>query len=93
MNCFLFNLIQRIDSLEQHSHKDNLVMTGLRSKHRTWARIASCNALHVNEFENVSGDEMQNLEKQVVTFLNTKLGTCIESSDISVCHLIGYKVK
>ena len=34
---------------------------------------------------------MQHLENQVVTFLSTKLGTCIESSDISVYHLIGNK--
>ena len=31
---------------------------------------------------------MQNVEKQVLTFLNSKLVTCIESSDISECHSI-----
>ena len=34
---------------------------------------------------------MQNFEKQVIAFQNTKLGTCIESSDISACHSIGNK--
>ena len=45
------------------------------------------NAQHVNEVENASDDEMQHFEKQVITFLNTKLGTCIESSDIHKCQL------
>ena len=84
-------LEERIDSLEQYSRKDNPVITGLKNKDRTWVRVASCNAKHANELENASDDEMQNLEKQVVTFLNTKLGTCIESSDISACHPIRNK--
>ena len=80
-------LIQRVDSLGQYSHKDNLIMTCLKSNHVTLVRIASCNVQYINEDENATDVEMQNLEKQVITFLNTILGACIESSDISVCYL------
>ena len=72
-----------MDSVEQYSRKDNLVITGLKTKHMTWTRVASCNAQHVNELENASDDEMQNFEKQVVNFLNTKLGTCIGNKTTS----------
>ena len=47
----------------------------------TLVQPVACNAQYVNVGENASDDEMQNFEKQVIAFLNTKLGTCIESSD------------
>ena len=85
-------LEERADNLEQDSHKDNLIITCVKTKHETLAWATSRNAQHVNEGENASDDEMQSFEKQVITFQNTKFCTCIESSDISTCHSIGNKI-
>ncbi|XP_061566781.1 uncharacterized protein LOC133420914 [Cololabis saira] len=66
-------LEQRIDDLEQYSRADDLIITGLATKHHSYARILASDQLG----EDVPTEEQQTLEQQVVQFMNKQ-----ESRDI-----------
>lgn len=79
-------LEQRIDDLEQYTRKDDLVITGLETRHRTYARATA----NVVTTEDAPREELLSLEQQVVDFLNSK-NIEVHSEAISVCHSLPRK--
>ena len=80
-------LESRIDDLEQNSRKDNIIIFGLTTHHTTWARRASPIEL-CNEGEHAKEQELETIESEVLNFLNRKLGSDINSTDVSACHTL-----
>ena len=80
------NLEDRVHDLEQYTRKDDLIITGLRVKHRTYARAADTD-------EGQTGDtapeaKLNTLEDQVVSFFDSK-EIDINRDSVSACHLLG----
>lgn len=81
-------LEQRIDDLEQYSRADDLIITGLATKHRSYARVAAGRTDHLED--NAPLEELRTLEQQVVQFMNSK-SIHLESQQISACHTLPSK--
>lgn len=75
-------LEQKIDELEQNARQDNIVITGLEVKPRSYARVVT----GAEATEHASQQELQTLEKQVVSFLQDK-DIDIEHNNICLLHL------
>lgn len=73
----------RIDELEQYTRRDDLVITGIKTRHRTYARAAA----RAETTEDAPREELQSLEQQVVDFLN-KNNINIRKEAISACHTL-----
>ena len=76
----------RIDEMEQYSRIDDVIITGLKTKHRSYANVtASAEA---------GGDsppaELETLENQVVQFLGSR-NLPIQSQHIAACHTLPRK--
>lgn len=78
------NLKGRIEELEQYSRVDDLIITGLKTKHRSYA-----NATAADGGESPQA-ELETLENQVVQFLTDK-GLPIQNQHISACHTLPCK--
>lgn len=79
-------LEQRIDALEVHSRSKDLIITGLETKHRSYARVAA----GADEGENAPPEELQSLEQQVLQFLNSK-DLNVDKNNISSCYTLPNK--
>ena len=80
-------LEKRIDDLEQYSRIDNVIIHGLKTRHKVWSRqITPYNAN--THGENSPHEELETLEEHVVGYLNSHLHVNIQSSDISTCHTL-----
>lgn len=73
-------LEQRVDELEQSTKRDSLVLTGLETQHRTYARATAKS----ETTEDAPQEELLTLE-QVVGFLHSK-NIHIQSDDVCVTH-------
>ena len=81
--------MKKVDDLEQYSRRENIIITGLKTRHRTYARASS---QVDNDAQNQNApEELQNWEHQVIGFLNNKLELKIKPSDINACHTITNK--
>ena len=78
-------LKNRIDDLEQYTHRDDVIISGLATKPKSYARVTSTQPSQVNE--NTPREEIESIESQVLTFLNKK-GIDLDPSEISACHPI-----
>lgn len=76
-------LEQRVDDLEQFTRAEDVTITGLETKHRSYARATVSDTAG----EDAPPEEIQTLEDQVVAFLNNKNIT-IEKKHISACHTL-----
>ena len=79
-------LEKRIDDLEQYTRMDDLIITGLETKHQTYARAAT----NANKGEDAPAHELHTLEQQIIEYLEGK-NISIESSSISACHTLPRK--
>lgn len=79
-------LEQRIDELEQYTRRDDLVITGIKTRHRTYARMTA----NAETTEDALREELQSLEQQVVDFLNRN-NINIRKEAISACHTLPSK--
>ena len=78
---------KRIDDLEQYSTIYNVIIHGLKTRHKVWSRqITPYNAN--THGENSPHEELETLEEQVVGYFNSNLHVSIQSSDISSCHTL-----
>ena len=73
------SLEKRVDELEQYTRKNNMVISGLKIKPRSYARAATSDPFPLGSEESV--------EKQVISFLSSK-EIYIAESDIEACHPI-----
>lgn len=62
------DLERRVEDLEQYTRMDDLVISGLETTHRTYARITAGD----KEDEDAPRDELHSLEQQVIKFSNSK---------------------
>lgn len=76
----------RIDSLEQQSRSKDLIITGLDTKHRSYARVTAGG----DEGEDAPPEEMQSLELQVHQYLSSK-DINLETNSISSCYKLPNK--
>lgn len=79
----IHELERRVDDLEQYSRREEVIISGLKTTHRTYARVASGETTT----EDAPQGEMQSLEQQVVSFLQSK-DINIKQETISVCHTL-----
>ena len=84
-------LEQCVDDLEQYSRIDNIVISGLTTKHKTYARVMNTNPS--NDHESAPEEEQESLEEQVVAFIDKNMGVKLEPMDISTCHTLKSKIK
>lgn len=84
-------LENRVADLEQYSRINDLIINGLKTKHRSYARAAAAASEDAGSQEPTEA-EAETLEKQVVGFLEEK-GITVESRDIEACHTLPNKIK
>lgn len=72
--------------MEQQTWSKDVIITGLETKHRSYARAAA----GVNKGEDAPPEELQTLEQQVLLYLSTK-HISLDDSDISSCYAIPNK--
>lgn len=81
-------LEQRIDDLEQYSRVDDIIISGLDIRPRTYAKAVAGH----QSGEDAPSEEQLTVEKQVVQFMNSK-HIHIEPVHISACHMLPRKAK
>ena len=72
-------LESRVDEMEQYSRLNNIIVAGLVTKPRSYARAAAANA------EEPTEEDIESIEQQVITFMDSK-GININSGDLEACH-------
>ena len=80
----------RVADLEQYSRMNNVIISGLKTRHRSYASVTAPE----NGPEGREGDhaESESLEQQVVGFLGSK-GISVDRSDIEACHTLPTRTK
>lgn len=76
----------KVDDLEQYSRADNLVITGIRVKEQSFAKVAA--ATDTSNHEAAAPQELDFVENQVLEFF-TKKDIAIPKESISACHVLG----
>ena len=84
----IMTLESRVDELEQYSKNDNIVITGLNVHYRSVAGAVSST---MQDYDNITDSELESLETQVISYLNSNIGTEICPADISACHTLKSK--
>lgn len=84
----IYLLEERIDDLEQYSRGNDLIITGLDTRHRSYARAAASDQQGMD----APPEELLTLETQVVKFLSSKY-IDLDSENISACHSLPRKDK
>ena len=62
-------LENKIDQLEQYTRKENIIITGMKTKHESWSRRVTSNDAN-SARENSPQEELETLENQVIGYLN-----------------------
>lgn len=81
------DLERRINDLEQYTRMDDVIITGLDVKPRSYAKVT---AEGRNVDEDASTEDQQTLEMQVLNFLESK-NIHININSISACHTLPRK--
>lgn len=76
-------LERRVDDLEQYTRMDDLVISGLETAHRTYARTTAGD----KEGEDAPRGELCTLEQQVIKFFSSK-DIPIDNQNIATCYTI-----
>lgn len=80
-------LENRIDDLEQYSRINDVIITGLKTKPRSYARaLTASNGVELND------QDEESVEQQVITFLNSK-GVILDKDSIEACHSLPQRNK
>ncbi|MED6252891.1 hypothetical protein ATANTOWER_018871 [Ataeniobius toweri] len=85
----IINLEKTIDDLEQYSRVNDIIIQGLETKHRTYARAVSADR---EEGEYAPAEELETLEQQIIKFFESR-NMAIQSSYIEACHTLPKKDK
>ncbi|KAJ8383514.1 hypothetical protein AAFF_G00220310 [Aldrovandia affinis] len=80
-------LEKRVDDLEQYTRMNDIIVTGLETKPRTYARAAVRGT-----GEEPNEEDISTVENEMTAFLQSK-GTKVDSSNIEACHPIPRKNK
>ena len=92
------DLETRTDDLEQYTRSEDLIISGLKVNHRSYANAlklsspSSSSSGHLVSPSEIDDtfDENQNLEIQVIDYLNSK-GINLKEEEISACHQLRSK--
>ncbi|MEQ2269961.1 hypothetical protein XENORESO_012910 [Xenotaenia resolanae] len=79
-------LEKRVEDLEQFARKEDVVISGLKTTHRTYARTTA----EDNKGEDAPPDELLSLEQQVIKFFSSK-GILLDSKTIAACYTMPQK--
>ena len=79
------NLEERVEDLEQYTRQDDVIITGLKTEHQTWAR--KVNNASVDNHADAPASEIDTLESQVIQFLEKK-DIDVDKRDISIVHTL-----
>ena len=74
-------LERRVEDLEQYSRIDDIMISGLETTHRSYARATA------GDSEDAPKQEQHSLEQQVITFFNSKY-IPLDSRNIAACHTL-----
>lgn len=74
---------RRIDDLEQYTRMNDLIISGLETKHRTYASTVARDKVG----ENAPPEELQTLENQVIKFFESK-NMYIHCDNVVACHTL-----
>ena len=78
------SLETRVDELEQYTRKENVIISGLDVRHKSYSRVVA----NDDQQDDLAPDEEQReLEDKVIQFLETK-NIKIKKSHISACHTL-----
>ena len=80
----ILELETRVDELEQYTRQDDLVISGLKTRHKSYARATVSEQLQ--DSQNAPYEEMESLEDHVTRFVEDKMGVRLLSTDVSICH-------
>ena len=79
-------LTRRVDDLEQYTRREDIVISGLKTKHQSYARAVSSQG-SAESNENAPNGEQQSLESQVIDFLDT-MNINVAPEEVSACHTL-----
>ena len=82
----ILELETRVDELEQYTRQDDLVISGLKTRHKSYARATVSEQLQ--DSQNAPYEEMESLEDHVTRFVEDKMGVRLLSTDVSICHML-----
>ena len=87
-------LENRVADLEQYSRMNDVIVSGLKTRHRSYARVAApgSGAAGREGVTSESETEMESLEQQVAVFLDSK-GISMDRSGIEACHTLPTRTK
>ena len=80
-------LEKRVQDLEQYTRKEDVIITGLKIKPRTFAKAVATGGI-INE--DAADEDLQTVERQLLDFLGTQKIN-VDSSEISACHMLPRK--
>lgn len=81
----LVDLKKRVSEMEQYTRINNVIITGLRIKPRSYARVVTAdNGLEPGE------QDVNSVEQQLVTFLKSK-GIKMDSDNMEACHPLHWR--
>ena len=82
----IVQLERRVDDLELYTRKEDVVISGLKTRHRSYASVTS------REFQGDAAplSELQTLEEQVIQFFHSK-EIPIQKENIAACHTLPRK--
>ncbi|XP_072768860.1 uncharacterized protein [Nerophis lumbriciformis] len=78
------DLERRVENLEQYTRMEDVIITGLNIRPRSYARAATAGR---NVGEDAETDDLQTLEDQVLHFLKGK-DIHVDANNISACHTL-----
>ena len=81
-------LSRRVDELEQYSKKQNIIITGFKTHHKSYARTVHTD--EENDNENAPETEIDTLKSRVINFLTENV-TPIMPNEVEACHTLPSK--
>ena len=70
--------------MKQYTRLEDVIITGLKTHHKSYARTTHTAANTDDQF--APSEELDSLEKQVMTFLSERTGVDLGPNDVSACH-------
>lgn len=80
-------LERKVDDLEQQARLEEVIITGLETKHRSYARVTESGTGAKRGEDEPPMEELQSLERQVVEFFSNKK-LPLHSNNISACYTL-----
>ena len=79
---------KRLNDLEQYSRMEDIIISGLNIKPRSYAKAAAASR---SDGEDAAPEDQQSLEEQLITFFKTKK-IDVDPNSIAACHTLPTKV-